>query len=117
MTSDEFRQLALALPEATEGSHMSHADFRVKGKIFATLPGLDEDLGELGMVTLTAEQQADLVARWPKVFEPCHGAWGKEGATYIRLEQARAGVVRKALRAAWRDKAPEDLTERSSSGS
>ena len=51
VTADAFRRLALSLPEAVEGSHMGHADFRVCGKIFATL-GPDETWG---MVKLTPE--------------------------------------------------------------
>ena len=42
MTADKFRQLALALPEAIEKAHMGHPDFRVGGKIFATLWAGDE---------------------------------------------------------------------------
>ncbi len=57
MTADQFRKLALRLPEALEGEHMGHPDFRVGGKIFATLG----PRGDWGMVKLTPEQQAVFV--------------------------------------------------------
>src|SRR5439155_3275184 len=71
MTADEFRSMALGLPEAVEQAHMDHPDFRVRGKIFATL-GPDE---AWGMVKLTPDQQQELVRRHPKVFQPFNGAW------------------------------------------
>ena len=37
MTPNDFRKLALSLPETEERAHMKHPDFRVAGKIFATL--------------------------------------------------------------------------------
>ena len=84
MTGDEFRSLAIGFPEATENAHMGHPDFRVRGKIFATL-GPDEDWG---MVKLTAEQQAALIASEPEVFKPASGAWGRGGATIVQLNEA-----------------------------
>jgi len=97
MTADQFRTLALNLPEAVEGSHMGHADFRVGGKIFATL-GPDETWG---MVKLTPEQQAEFVRAKPKMFEPFNGAWGRRGATKVILKAATKGAVVPALVAAW----------------
>ena len=70
MTADEFRSLALSLPEASESAHMSHPDFRVRGKIFATL-GPEE---EWGMVKLSPDQQTSYVGATPNVFEPFNGA-------------------------------------------
>src|ERR1700726_3036476 len=84
MTADEFRSLALSLPEASEDAHMGHPDFRVRGKIFATL-GPDESWG---MVKLTADQQASFVGREPHVFRPASGAWGRRGCTIARLADA-----------------------------
>jgi hypothetical protein len=107
MTAQEFRELALCLPEATEGAHMGHADFRVRGKIFATL-GPDESWG---MAKLTPEQQAMFVRTEPKVFQPVNGAWGRRGCTYVRLEAATEPSVRQALIAAWRNTAPKRLAE------
>jgi hypothetical protein len=107
MTAQEFRELALSLPEATEAAHMGHPDFRVRGKIFATL-GPDETWG---MAKLTAEQQALFVRTEPKVFQPVNGAWGRRGCTYVNLEAASEPSVRQALIAAWRNAAPKRLAE------
>jgi len=107
VTADEFRTLALGLPEATEEEHMGHPDFRVKGKIFATL-GPDE---EWGMVKLTPEQQASYVRTEPAVFQPFNGAWGRRGCTKVCLAVASDLTVRQALVAAWRNTAPKRLAE------
>jgi hypothetical protein len=105
MTADDFRELALDLPEATEGAHMGHPDFRVRSKIFATL-GPDE---ARGMVKLTPEQQAVFVRTEPTVFRPVKGGWGLRGATHVVLEAATEPAVRQALAAAWRNTAPKGL--------
>ena len=98
--------MALRLPEATESGHMGHPDFRVCGKIFATLgPG-----EEWGMVKLTPAQQAELVRAHPAAFEPAAGAWGRRGATTVRLRRAQEEPVRRALLDAWRNTAPERMT-------
>src|SRR5438445_7361523 len=107
MTADEFRSLALDLPEASEGAHVNHPDFRVGGKIFATL-GPAEDWG---MVKLTAEQQALFVRAEPDVFRPANGAWGRRGSTIVRLADADEATVRQALMAAWRNTAPKRLVQ------
>jgi hypothetical protein len=112
MTADDFRSLALSLPETTEESHMNHPDFRVRGKIFATL-GPEE---VWGMVKLTPEQQGVFVRTEPKVFEPVKGAWGKKGCTYVRLEEATEPSVRQALIAAWRNTAPKKLVKQFDEG-
>jgi hypothetical protein len=107
MTAQEFRELALRLPEATEAAHMGHPDFRVRGKIFATLSS-DE---ERGMAKLTPEQQGLFVRTEPKVFQPVNGAWGRRGCTYIHLDAATEPSVRQALIAAWRNTAPKRLAQ------
>ena len=105
MTANEFRELALALPEAVEAAHMDHPDFRVGGKIFATLgPG-----EAWGMVKLDPSQQARFVAEGPDVFQPIPGGWGERGATRVCLEAATERPVRAALLAAWRNTAPRRL--------
>lgn len=76
---------------------MGHPDFRIKGKIFASLGYPDDGHA---MVGLTPDQQAALLKDEPKMFEPCAGMWGKRGATSVRLRQAKVGVVRNALQAA-----------------
>ena len=108
MTPQAFRTLALSLPEAVEGAHQGHADFRVGGKIFATL-GPEEDWA---MVKLTTEAQASWVRAEPMVFQPFGGAWGRQGCTRIDLANARKASVRKALSAAWRNTAPNRLITR-----
>lgn len=107
MKAEEFRKLALSLPEAIEASHMDHPDFRVGGKIFATLwPGED-----WGMVKLTPEQQAAYIRSDPKVFQSIKGAWGARGATKVLLRPAKARSVRRALCEAWRNTAPKKLSQ------
>ena len=100
MTIDGFRRLALKMPEACEVGHMGHPDFRVGGRIFATLGYPDEGWG---MVKLTPEQQEAFVAAEPAVFAPVKGGWGRRGATQVRLRAAKAQSVRTALAAAWRN--------------
>jgi len=108
VTADQFRSLALSFPEASEAAHVGHPDFRVRGKIFATL-GPD---GDRGMVKLTADQQAVFVRTGQGVFYPASGAWGRQGCTMIRLGDADEATVRQALGAAWRNTAPKRLVQR-----
>ncbi len=108
MTADDFRMLALSLPEAEESAHMGHPDFRVRGKIFATLSPSGEGWG---MVKLTPEQQRHFVRLDPGVFTPFKGGWGARGATSVHLEAATEDVLRPALIAAWRNTAPKRLAE------
>jgi hypothetical protein len=97
MTSDEFRKMALEIPEAVERSHMNHPDFRVAGKIFASLGVPDENWG---MVKLTPEQQRTFIEKAPEVFMPSSGAWGRQGYTNVYRASAKASIVRTALDAA-----------------
>ena len=97
MTSDEFRKMALEIPTAVEQSHMNHPDFRVAGKIFASLGVPDENWG---MVKLTPEQQRTFIEKAPEIFKPCSGAWGRQGATNVYLAAAKATIARAALNAA-----------------
>lgn len=98
MTSEEFRELALSFPDATEDEHMGHPDFRVRGKIFATLGPPPHDWGGL---KLTPPQQKSLVRADRGAFEPFPGAWGARGFTRVRLETADENAVRQALETAW----------------
>jgi hypothetical protein len=107
LTADDFRSLALDLPEAVEDAHMGHPDFRVRGKIFATLPKPEDDLG---MVKLTPDQQMAFVQAEPKVFQPVKGGWGRRGATYVHLRSATTASVHQALVAAWGNTAPKRLS-------
>ena len=108
MTADDFRRLALSLPEAIESSHMGHPDFRVRKKIFATLGFAGDDLG---MVKLTPAQQRQFVRAEPAVFKPVKGRWGQKGATNVMLEPATKDVMRPALIAAWKNVAPKRLVD------
>jgi hypothetical protein len=112
VTADEFRYLALRFPEASEDAHMGHPDFRVRGKIFATL-GPDDDWG---MVELTPDQQAWFVRAEPDVFQPFNGAWGRRGCTKICLAAAQELTVQQSLTAAWRNTAPKRLAQRYDDG-
>ena len=97
MTPAQFRKLALSLPDAVESSHMNHPDFRVAGKIFATL-GEGETWG---MVKLTPQQQASFVQSHPAVFEPFPNAWGRRGCTKVHLKAATKSTLTPALFAAY----------------
>jgi hypothetical protein len=106
VTANEFRRLALSLPETEERAHMDHPDFRVAGKIFATLRYPEDGWA---MVKLTPLEQEMFMKAQPAVFQPCSGAWGRRGSTSLRLKSARKQVVRRALLAAWRLTAPKNL--------
>jgi hypothetical protein len=106
MSASTFRRIALALPEAVEGAHQGHADFRVGKRIFATLGYPDE---AWGMVKLTPEQQSMLAEAEPDIFRPVPGGWGKSGSTNVRLSKADAITLRSALSMAWRNVAPKSL--------
>jgi hypothetical protein len=107
MTVDDFRNLALSLPEASESAHMGHPDFRVRGRIFATI-WPDETWG---MVKLTPEQQASFMQSEPTIFMPVKGGWGRKGATQVLLESANPMTVQNALLTAWRNVAPKTLAK------
>ncbi len=105
MTQDEFRKLALGFLGAVESAHMDHPDFRLGGKIFATLGFPDH---EWGMVNLTPDQQREFIAKAPSVFKPCSGAWGQRGATHVHLPTVTRKLLRAALAAA-KDKVSKPL--------
>jgi hypothetical protein len=99
VTAADFRRIALSLEGAEEGSHMGATDFRVGGRIFATLASVKQGYGNL---MLTPEQQADFVAERPDLFVPIAGGWGRMGMTHVRLAEAGEDVLEGALRAAWK---------------
>jgi hypothetical protein len=99
MNGADFRRIALSLEGAEESSHMGSPDFRVGGRIFATLASQKQGYGNL---MLTPEQQADFVAEQPEIFVPIAGGWGKMGMTHIRLAAANEDVLTGALRTAWK---------------
>ncbi|HEY3975390.1 MAG TPA: MmcQ/YjbR family DNA-binding protein [Candidatus Sulfotelmatobacter sp.] len=106
MTANNFREIALALPETEERQHMDHPDFRVAGRIFATLGYPDKSRG---MVKLSPEDQHNFAKDYPEVFTPVNGAWGRRGATSVLLKPGKKEVLGKAIEAAWRNTAPRRL--------
>jgi hypothetical protein len=106
VTATRFRKIALSLPEAVEGSHFNHPDFRVDGKIFATL-GLEKE--GFGVLLLTPEEQAGMVEDAPAIFSPVPGGWGRQGSTRVLLAKVAPDILAGALRTAWRRKAPKRL--------
>lgn len=95
MTTAEFQAAALKVPDASESAHMNHPDFRVNGKIFASL-GYPDDAW--GMIKLAPEQQRKFMKEAPGMFTPCAGAWGKAGAISVHLASAKIRIVGKAPR-------------------
>jgi hypothetical protein len=112
MTAKDFREIALSLPETEERAHMDHPDFRVAGKIFATLGYPDKSRG---MVKMSPEDQHYFSKDYPDVFAPVKGAWGRQGATSVDLKAANNAIMRKAIKAAWRYNAPKRLLEQAGS--
>ena len=98
VTAEDFRSIALSFAGAVEHAHMNHPDFRVRGKVFATLGYPD---GAYGMVKLTPEQQHDVIKSSPGVFAPAKGAWGLRGSTIVKLKLAKKKSLHAALAAAW----------------
>jgi hypothetical protein len=101
LTPSDFRRIALSLPDSTEASHFGNPDFRVGGRIFATL-SLERD--GYGVLLLTPEQQSGMVEDEPAVFSPVPGGWGRNGSTRVLLSQAAPDVLGAALRTAWKNR-------------
>ena len=109
MNTADFRRIALSFEGAEEGSHMGSPDFRVGGRIFATLAAQKQgymsvflaEAAVSGNLLLTPEQQADFVSELPEIFLPVPGGWGRMGATHVRLAAANEDVLTGALRTAW----------------
>jgi YjbR protein len=99
MNASDFRRIALSLEGAEDGSHMGAVDFRVGGRIFATLASIKEGYGNL---MITPELQAAFIADRPDLFLPIHGGWGRMGMTHIRLAVADENSLRGALHTAWK---------------
>jgi hypothetical protein len=102
-SADDFRRLALSFPGAEERAHMNHPDFRVGGKIFATLGSPNK---EWGMVALLPEQQELAIEAQPDAFKPASGAWGRGGSTLVKLDRVPDEWLERALEWAWRKRAP-----------
>jgi hypothetical protein len=99
LTVDDFRRIALSFEGAEESAHMGSPDFRVGGKIFATLASQSQGYGN---IKLTLEQQAAFIEEMPDMFLPIAGGWGKTGMTHIRLANATEDVLTGALHTAWK---------------
>jgi hypothetical protein len=99
MNANDFRRIALSMEGAEEGSHMGAVDFRVGGRIFATLASIEQGYGNL---MISPEQQAVFVEELPEIFIPIAGGWGRMGATHIRLAAASEDVLTGALHTAWK---------------
>ncbi len=113
MTAKDFKRIALSLEGAEEGSHMGAVDFRVGGRIFATLAAVKQGYGNL---MLTPEVQAEFVAEAPEVFLPIAGGWGRNGATHVRLGEVNEDLLRGALRTAWKIRVEANKKARKKSG-
>ena len=100
MTANDFRKLVLSFDDTEERAHHGHPDFRVAGKIFATLGYPDQTRG---MVQLTPEQQAEFLHDHPLVFSPVPGKWGQNGSTSVHLPKATKAVLKTAVEAAWKN--------------
>jgi len=109
MTADDFREIALSLHGAVERAHMKHPDFRVKGKIFATLHPDERS----GVVKLSPDEQAEFMHLHPKVFRAASGAWGRQGWTNVNLAVADEAAVRGAVMLAWQGVAEASRARRS----
>ena len=103
-TAEDFRRLALSFDGAEERAHMNHPDFRVGGRVFATLGYPDE---ACGAVALLPEQQELAIAAEPDAFTPAAGAWGRGGSTVVRLDAVSVDWLERALEWAWAKRAPK----------
>jgi hypothetical protein len=101
MTAEDFRRIALSMEGAEEGSHMGAVDFRVGGRIFATLASVGVGYGNL---MLSPEQQSAFIEEQPELYLPIAGGWGRMGMTHIRLAVANEDALRGALLAAWKNR-------------
>jgi uncharacterized protein (DUF1697 family) len=108
VTVEQYRRLCLGMPQAYEGSHMDHPDFRVRAKIFATLYRQERGLA---MVKLKPPQQRDVIEKHPGAFAPIAGGWGRMGATEVRLGSADQATMRAVIQMAWRNVAPKNLLD------
>ncbi len=98
MTASDFRRIALGMLGASEGAHMGHPDFRLGGRIFATIhPG-----NAHGMVKLTPDDQQRFVREHPRSFAPEAGAWGRQGCTRVQFSHLEEDTLGEAMTLAWR---------------
>jgi hypothetical protein len=109
LNARDFRRIALGMEDAIEGAHMGHPDFRVNGRIFATLHHDDQ----CGMVVLTPDQQQKFMREHPTTFMPENGAWGREGCTRVRLDAVDEDTLGEAMTLAWQNTVSKGPARRS----
>lgn len=107
MNLTDARSLAVALPETIEKSHFGKPDFRVRNRIFMTIPS-----GDHVVIKLTPEQQEMLTAAEPEIFLPVPGGWGRQGWTKLLLDRTDETTLKSAIVMAWRNVAPAPLQRR-----
>jgi hypothetical protein len=108
MNPQDFRRIALGMSDAVESAHMGHPDFRVHGRIFATLHADNR----FGMVKLTPDQQQQFVHENPVTFEPENGAWGRQGCTRVLLNAVDEETLGEAITLAWQNTARSEVAKR-----
>ncbi len=108
LTLEDFAAMALSFPESTQGCHFNTTDFRVNGKIFATL----RPEKQRGVLMLTRGDQALMRETSADMFEPVPGSWGEKGATFVIIGNADPEVVRHAMAMAWKKAAPKSVSVR-----
>jgi hypothetical protein len=109
MKAADFRRIALGMKDTSEGAHMGHPDFRVNGRVFASL---HEDLA-WGMVALTPDQQQEFVHEAQKTFIPENGAWGRSGYTKVNLALVDEDTLGRALTLARQNAIDKNSSNRS----
>lgn len=108
LSADDFRRIALGMDDAMESAHMGHPDYRVNGRIFATL----HPDHKWGMVKLTPDQQQKFVRENPATFVPENGAWGRQGCTSVRLDSVDEETLGEAITLAWQNTAQKRVAGR-----
>jgi hypothetical protein len=103
LTVSQARKIVLSMPEAVESAHHGHPDFRVGGRIFATLW---PDRG-IAVVKLSIPEQTLLLESAPETF--LTNGWSKLGYTGVRLARVPAAQFRELVAASWRATAPKRL--------
>ena len=106
MDADAATALALSMPEAVQSSHFGNADFRVRDRIFASMP----KAGAM-VLKLTTEQQEMLVEAEGAVFSALPNKWGEKGWTTVLLAALDEPTALSALWMAWGNVAPKALAK------
>ncbi|MFN0032697.1 MAG: MmcQ/YjbR family DNA-binding protein [Flavobacteriales bacterium] len=94
MTTEDFRELCLTMPDAEEQMHFDKPSYRWKGKIFATL---HHDT-KRGVLKFNTEQQVEFAERDSKTFYTVQGGWGRQGYTYVELQTVKKKDIEEAVK-------------------